>query len=85
MTENSAGMGPVERGVRPLAWTPSEAQLGVLKLAQRGLGLYTYCRTRAEHGARTCTIRSLRKRGLIEGHDKYLTDAGRALMAALGA
>lgn len=26
MTENSAGVGPVERGVRPLAWTDDRCQ-----------------------------------------------------------
>lgn len=85
MSSESRDGSAVQRGVRPRAWKPSETQLGVLKLAQRGLGLYTYCRNRAEHGARTCTIRSLRKRGLIEQGDKSLTAAGRELLAALGA
>lgn len=60
----------------------NDIQLGVLRLLADGKSAYTYCNGRAEHGARTCTVMALRKRGYVTGF--AITDAGRvALKAAL--
>lgn len=75
-----AVLGPVERGVRPRAWSPSAPMLNVLHYAAEKRSLYTGCGNRAEHGARVGTIRALRKRGLLEVNT--ITAAGQRLLDA---
>ena len=48
----------------------SANQLAVLHMACTHGDLMRGCTKQADHGARTCTIYSLRKRGLIDKHDK---------------
>lgn len=60
----------------------SPSMIAVLKLSADGKSLYRFCIKRSQHGARTCTIAALRRRGLLEVDE--ITDAGRiALSAAL--
>lgn len=58
----------------------SAAMCSVLRLAERGDSLYSGCTGRSEHGARVLTIRSLVRRGLIDGRTERLTRAGQAAL-----
>lgn len=44
-------------------------QLAVLQFLVEGKSAYTYCRNRSEHGARTCTVIALRRRGYVKGFE----------------
>lgn len=58
----------------------NDTQVGVLRLLADGKSAYTYCTNMADHGARTCTVLALRRRGYVKGFE--LTDDGRAALAA---
>lgn len=58
----------------------NDTQVGVLRLLSDGKSAYTYCSNRAEHGARTCTVMALRRRGYVKGFE--ITDEGRAALNA---
>jgi DNA-binding PadR family transcriptional regulator len=58
----------------------NDTQIGVLRLLADGKSAYTYCRNMAEHGARTCTVRALRRRGYVKIFE--ITDDGRAALDA---
>lgn len=58
----------------------TETMRAVLRLAQQGEDLYSYCFNRSEHGARTSCLMAMRRRGLLKGF--ALTDAGRAALEA---
>lgn len=62
----------------------SAAMRCVLRLAARGDSLYSDCTGRSEHGARVLTIRSLVRRGLIDGRTERLTCAGQAALPKPG-
>ena len=55
-------------------------QVAVLRLLAEGKSAYTYCIGRAEHGARTCTVMALRRRGHVKAWE--ITEQGRAALAA---
>jgi hypothetical protein len=61
------------------AWKPSPQMLDVLHYAHHGQSIWSGCSNRAGHGARFCTIRALRKRGLLELDT--ITEAGQRILA----
>jgi hypothetical protein len=58
----------------------NDTQIGVLRLLADGKSAYTHCGNMAQHGARTCTVLALRKRGYVKGFD--ITAEGRAALNA---
>lgn len=54
--------------------------VAVLRFAREGRSLYSMCFNRSDHGARTCSIMAVRRRGLLDGD--ALTDAGNAELDA---
>lgn len=72
----NAGAGPVERMVgrpAPKRANLSANQLMVLRLACTHGHLTQGCVQQSEHGARACTIYSLRKRKLLDAMNKPTT------------
>ena len=58
----------------------SPIMVAVLRMARDGTSLYGFCMNRAEHGARTCSILALRKRGLLTAN--AITAEGLVMLAA---
>ncbi len=58
----------------------NDTQIGVLRLLADGKSAYTYCSNMSQHGARTCTVMALRKRGYVKAFE--ITDDGRAALNA---
>lgn len=63
------------RAHRP-GWPLTKTMHSVLRLAAKGLSLYTCCTIRAEHGSRSGLVLALRGCGLLV--ENVLTDAGLA-------
>lgn len=58
--------------------------LAALRLAIEGKSLYADCVGRSEHGARLQTVRGLVRRGLLDGSNESITEAGRKALSESG-